>query len=311
MLVFTLRRFVASVLTLFAIATLSFFICRFAKGSPFSTEKSSSEVLRQKNRKYGLDKPLWTQYLVTMGNYSRGDLGLSFGKEGFEVSELVWPAFGASVRLGAIAFVVAILAGLALGLTASAGQNRWPDYLSMSAATAGICIPNFLLGPILVILFHNWLRWFDPTGWPSDWSSLAQLKTLVLPAATLAFAHVAYLSRLARAGMLDVLHRDFIRTARAKGLSEWSVFLKHGLKNGVTPALTYAGPMAAYIITGSVVVEKIFAIPGLGTHFVNSALNRDYGMLMAAILVYSTLIIFFNMVVDLTYGLLDPRVRVS
>ncbi len=309
---FLFWRMVGGVLTLAAIATLSFLLTRFSPGSPFSSEKSHSvEVQRNLERKYGLDRPLAVQYMHMMWNYSRGNLGPSYQYPDRDVSEVVWPGFRVSVRLGAIAFILALTLGLALGVTASAGQNGLADYAAMSTATFGICVPNFLLGPILVMVFYYWLGWFDPTGWPQDWTSLAELKKLVLPAFTLAFAHVAYVSRLTRAGMLDVLHRDYIRTARAKGLTEWSVFLKHALKNGVTPAVTYAGPMAAYVITGSVVVEKIFAIPGLGTHFVNSALNRDYGIVTGTVLVYSTLVIFFNLLVDIIYGFLDPRVRIG
>lgn len=312
MTAFLLRRLVAGVITLFAIATLSFLVSRFAPGNPFSSEKNVPPAVRRNiERKYGLDRPLLEQYVKILGGYVRGDLGPSYQYPGRDVAEFVWPGFSVSVRLGAVAFLIAIIGGLMLGVTASAGQNRWPDYGSMSAATLGICVPNFLLGPLLQLAFCFWLTWFDPTGWPEGWTSWAELKKLVLPAFTLAFVHIAYVSRLTRAGMLDVMHKDFIRTARSKGLSEWSVFLKHGLKNGITPALTYAGPMAAFIVTGSVVVEKIFAIPGLGTHFVNSALNRDYSILMGAILIYSTLVIFFNLVVDVMYAVLDPRVRVS
>ena len=210
-----------------------------------------------------------------------------------------------------IAFIIALSTGLVLGIVGSARQNQWADYLSSSAATFGICVPNFLLGPLLVIVFSLMLHWFQPTGWPQDWMSWSELKKLVLPSITLAFVHIAYVSRLTRAGMLDVLHKEFIRTARAKGLSEREVVWIHALKNGITPALTYAGPMAAYLVTGSIVVEKVFAIPGLGTHFVTAATNRDASLVMGTILAYSTLLIVLNMVVDLLYGVLDPRVRVS
>jgi oligopeptide transport system permease protein len=312
MLAFLVRRSVAGVLTLAAIASLSFLITRFAPGSPFSSERGTSpDVRRALERKYGYDRPLGVQYAVMMGNYLRGDLGESIFHPGRDVGELVWPGFWVSVRLGACAFVIAAFGGLALGILGAARQNRWPDVAATSLATAGICIPNFLLGPLLVILFAFGLKWFQPTGWPASWTEAGELKKLVLPSVTLALVHVAYLSRLTRAGMLDVIHRDYIRTARAKGVPEGTVFLKHALKNGVTPALTYAGPMAAYLVTGSIVVEKVFALPGLGTHFVTSATNRDYPLLMGAILVYSTLSILFTIGVDLLYGVLDPRVRVD
>jgi oligopeptide transport system permease protein len=312
MIAFLARRLFAAVLTLFAIATLGFFITRFAPGSPFTSEKNvPPEVRRNIERKYGLDRPLFEQYLAMLRGYLRGDLGPSYQYVGRDVAEFVGPGFAVSVRLGALAFVLAMALGTGLGIVASARQNRWADHLSSSLATVGICVPNFLLGPLLVIVFHFWLGWLEPTGWPQNWHSWSELRKLILPALTLAFVHVAYVSRLTRAGMLDVMHKDFIRTARAKGVSEPAVFLKHGLKNGITPALSYAGPMAAYIVTGSIVVEKVFAIPGLGTYFVNSGLNRDYSLLMGAILIYSTLAIFFNLVVDLLYAVLDPRVRLA
>jgi oligopeptide transport system permease protein len=312
MIAFLARRLAAGLLTLLAVATLTFFISRFAPGSPFSSERGlSAEARRNLERKYGYDKPLALQYLMNLKNYLRGELGESTTYRGRDVREFVWPGFAVSVRLGLIAFLIALIAGTALGILASARQNRWPDHAASSAATFGICVPNFLLGPLLVITFALGLGWFEPTGWPQDWTSASELKKLALPALTLAFVHVAYLSRLTRAGMLDVIHKDYIRTARAKGLPEEAVFLKHALKNGITPALTYAGPMAAYLVTGSIVVEKVFAIPGLGTHFINAATNRDTTLLMGAVLVYSTLSILFTIAVDVLYGVLDPRVRVS
>lgn len=312
MIAFFARRLGAGVLTLFAIATLSFFTTRFAPGSPFSSERSASpEIRRNLERKYGYDRPIWEQYLRNIRSYLRGDLGESINYKGRDVGEFVWPGFAVSVRLGLIAFVIAMSIGLVLGIVGSAHQNRWPDSLASSAATFGICVPNFLLGPLLVILFAFVLHWFDPTGWPQNWTSWSELKKLVLPSVTLAFVHVAYVSRLTRAGMLDVLHKDFIRTARAKGLAEREVVWIHALKNGITPALTYAGPMAAYLVTGSIVIEKVFAIPGLGTHFVTAATNRDVPLVMGTILAYSTLVIVLNMIVDVLYGVLDPRVRVT
>ena len=312
MVTFLVRRLWAGAITLLAIATLAFLVVRLSPGSPFTSEKNvSPEVRLNIERKYGLDKPLWRQYLTMMSLYLQGDLGPSYEKPGRDVAEFVWPGFAVSVRLGAVSFVIALGMGLALGIIAAARQNRWQDHSAMSAATLGISIPNFLLGPILVIIFSTWLAWLLPTGWPENWTSWSELNKLILPSITLAMTPVAYVARLTRAGMLDVMNRDYIRTARAKGLSERSVFLKHGLKNGITPALTYTGLMAAYLVTGSIVVEKIFAIPGLGTHFVNSALARDYGIIMGTVLVYSTLVILFNLIVDVGYAWLDPRVRVS
>jgi oligopeptide transport system permease protein len=311
MIAFFLKRLAGGVLTLFVIATLCFFIIRFAPGNPFTGErKLPPEVLRNLERAYNMDKPLIVQYGLRMKGYLTGDLGLSTKYFGKRVDELLLPSFGTSLQLGALGFVFSILFGIPLGILASAKQNRLPDYLSSSAALAGICIPNFLLGPVLVMVFALMLHWLPVAGWPEDWSGEELLK-LLLPAVTLGAVHVAYVSRLTRAGMLDVLHRDYIRTARAKGVDERAVFLKHALKNGITPVLSYAGPMAAYIFTGSVVVEKIFNLPGMGQHFVDAALARDDAMVMGAVLIYSCLVIAFNLVVDLGYSVLDPRVRLT
>ncbi len=309
---FLLRRAVAGVLTLFVIATLCFLISRFAPGSPITSEKQHlPEVKANIERHYWLDRPLYVQYGRTLLGYFRGDLGPSFYYRDRTVNDLVWPAFRVSIVLGCAGFVVAVLLGVPLGLLSAACQNRWPDYLSMSVAIGGICIPNFLLGPLLVLAFCFLFSWFEPAGWPASWTDLGELKRLLLPSFTLAFIHVAYISRLTRAGMLDVMNKDYIRTARAKGLAEPAVVLKHGLKNGITPVVSYLGPMTALIVTGSIVVEKVFDIPGLGQHFVKAALNRDYGLVMGTVLVYSTLVIVFNLAVDILYGILDPRVRIQ
>jgi len=310
MLAFLTKRLAGGVLTLFMIATLCFFIIRFSPGSPFTSEKKlPPEVLRNLERKYGYDRPLGVQYLLAMKGYLTGNLGWSIRYER-EAEELLFPSFSTSLKLGGLAFAFSILFGVGIGILAAARQNRLPDYLSMSFALVGICIPNFLLGPILVMLFGLVLQWLPVAGWPEDWS-WGELSKLLLPTLSLSLVHLAYVSRLTRAGMLDVLHRDYIRTARAKGLGEGAVVLKHALKNGITPVLSYAGPMAAYVFTGSVVVEKIFNIPGMGQHFVDAALVRDQTLFMGAVLIYSTLVIVFNVLVDLGYSMLDPRVRLT
>ena len=310
MLAFLAKRIAGGILTLFVIATLCFFIVRFSPGSPFTSEKKlPPEVLRNLERKYGYDKPLGIQYLLAMKGYLAGHLGWSIRYER-EAEELLFPAFGTSLMLGCLAFGISVVLGVAIGIVAAARQNRIPDYLSMSLALLGICIPNFLLGPILIMVFALVLQWLPVAGWPEGFS-WDELSKLILPTFSLALVHVAYVSRLTRAGMLDVLNKDFIRTARAKGLAERVVFLKHALKNGITPVLSYAGPMAAYIFTGSVVVEKIFNIPGMGQHFVDAALVWDRTLFMGAVLIYSMLVIAFNFMVDLGYSLLDPRVRLN
>jgi oligopeptide transport system permease protein len=309
---FIFRRGIAGLLTLFAIATISFIIIRAAPGSPFTTEHSlHPEIIRNYNAYYGLDKPLPVQYARAMWGYLRGDLGPSTYYRDFSCNDLVWPGLRKSAALGAIASAIAFLVGLPLGLIAAARQNRFPDHAAMSVSVLGICVPNFLLGPILVMIFTFGLGWLPSARWPDNWGSWSEVSKLILPSFTLAMAHVAYIARLSRAGMLDVLNKDYIRTARAKGLEERDVILRHALKNGVTPVVSYAGPMVAAVVSGSIVVESIFAIPGLGQHLIKSATNRDYSLIMACILVYSSMIIVLNMAVDLVYGLLDPRVRVS
>ena len=316
MIPFLIRRFAAGFVTLLVIATICFTMTRAAPGSPFTTEKTlHPEIIRNFEEFYGLDQPIYVQYGRTMWGYLRGRMGPSmFYRDVSEVGEIIWPALITSVILGILAAILAFALGIPLGLVAAAHQNRPGDYAAMSLSVGGICIPNFLLGPLLVLLFTFALGWLPPARWPEepeDWTRWSEVSKVILPAITLALVHVAYLSRLTRAGMLDVMNRDYIRTARAKGLSEWNVFIIHGLKNGVTPAISYAGPMVAAVVTGSIVVEKIFAIPGLGQHFVNSALNRDMNLIMACVLVYSVLVIGMNLLVDFIYGILDPRVRVA
>ncbi|MBI3268280.1 MAG: ABC transporter permease [Planctomycetes bacterium] len=312
MLSFILRRLLAGALTLFVIATLCFFLIRFAPGNPFSAERQLSPEVRKNVEAYwGFDRPLWSQYLTTMGGYARLDLGPSIFYSDSTVSALLLPALRTSLTLGAIAFLLAVLLGLPLGVLGAARQHRVEDHVAMGLAVTGICIPNFLLGPLLMLVFCTWLHWLLPAGWPERWDRWEELQKLVLPAVTLSLVHVAYISRLGRAGMLDVLRKEFVRTARAKGLTEWRVVLKHALRNGVFPVLSYAGPMAALVVTGSVVVEKIFVVPGMGKHFVNAAFNRDHPVLMGAALIYSALVILFNLLVDLAYCWLDPRVRLE
>jgi oligopeptide transport system permease protein len=306
---FLVRRIGGGLVTLFVIATIAFFITRMAPGSPFTSERSSNpERRRILEKKYGLDKPVLVQYGKALSGYLRGEFGPMVQSEGRMAEDYIWPSFRVSVQLGAISVMLALLLGVALGVVSAAGKNRWPDHVAMSGAVAGICLPNFLLGPLLVLCFSFGLDWLPPGGWPESWS-LAELSKLILPSVTLALVHVAYLSRLTRAGMLEVMNQDFVRTARAKGLPEWKVVLKHGLKNGVTPALSYSGPMVAYLVTGSLVVEKYFSIPGMGKHFLDSVTAREWNVLMGCTLIYGALVIALNAVVDLLYGVLDPRVR--
>ena len=312
MAAFIFRRAIAGLLTLFVIATLSFVCTRLAPGSPFSSERSMHpEIIKNFEAYYGLDKPVIVQYGRTMWKYLHGDLGPSMFYRDFSCNDIVWPGLRRSAVLGLLAATLALLIGLPMGILAAAYQNRLPDHLAMSLSVLGICIPNFLLGPILVLIFSLALHWLPAARWPENWTSWSELSKLILPTITLAMAHVAYISRLGRAGMLDVLNKDYIRTARAKGLPQKDVVLKHALKNGITPVVSYAGPMIAVVITGSIVVEYVFAIPGMGQHFIKSVQNRDMNLIMASVLIYSSMVIVLNLAVDLLYGVLDPRVRVS
>ncbi len=311
MLGFLVRRFAAGLATLFVIAVLSFVFTRTVKGSPFSSERSfHPEIIKAYNEFYGLDKPLYVQFWRAFKGYVRLDFGPSTMYRGRSVNEYIEPGFKKSIVLGSLAAAFAFLVGLPLGILASAYHNKVPDHAAMSVSTLGICVPNFVLGPLLVFALAIKLKLLPSALWPEDWS-WAELSKLVLPTITLSMVHVAYISRLARAGMLDVMNKDYIRTARAKGLNEWAVVLRHGLKNGITPVVSYAGPMVALVLTGSIVVEAVFAIPGMGQHFIKGASNRDANMIMGCVLVYSSLVIGFNMLVDVAYGFLDPRVRVS
>lgn len=309
MLSFLARRFLAAVITLYCIATISFFITRLAPGSPFSQKgKISDEAIENLRSYYGLDRPIWKQYLSTMWNYTQGDFGPSYYNRNKSVQEIIGPALRKSMILGGLAFFLAILVGVPLGVLAAQHKNQPPDHITMSVSVAGICIPNFLLGPLLVMVFGFWFDLLPVAGWPEQFT-FAELQKLILPVITLSMIHIAYIARLTRSGMLDTIKKDFIRTARAKGVSERSVIWKHTLKNGMSPVISYLGPMAAMIVTGSVVVEEIFALPGLGRHFVRSALSRDHPLLMGSVLVFSTLIIVFNLLVDIAYSLLDPRIE--
>lgn len=311
MILFFLQRIAGGFLTLLIIATLSFFMIRFSPGSPFTSERRMPpEVLRNLERAYNLDKPLPVQYALRMKGYLSGDFGLSTKYPGKKVEEILLPSFGTSLQLGMLGFAFSLLVGVPLGILAAARQNRFSDHVASSIALTGICVPNFLLGPLLVMLFALYQKWLPVAGWPESFSP-DELAKLILPAVTLSAVHIAYVSRLTRAGMLDVIHKDYIRTARAKGVDERTIYLKHALKNGITPVLSYAGPMAAFVLTGSVVVEKIFNIPGMGQHFIDAVFARDDAILMGTVLIYSSLVILLNLMVDVGYSFLDPRVRLA
>ena len=288
---------------LFAIVTITFFLVRLAPGGPFDAERQPSpEVLRQLQAHYNLDAPLFRQYTDYLGSLVRGDLGPSFRKPSHSVREWILMRIPVSLELGLYGLLVALSVGLTAGLIAVLRPNSWFDHAPMSLAMVGICIPNFVLGPLLVLVFSLWLGWLPVSGWNS-------FAHKILPSATLGAAYAAYIARLTRGGMLEILSQDFIRTARAKGVSEAGVLLRHGLRGGIQPVVAFLGPAIAGIMTGSFVVETIFQVPGLGREFVEAAFNRDYTMILGTVLVYAVLVMVLNLVADVVHAWLDPRLR--
>jgi oligopeptide transport system permease protein len=303
MLRFVVRRLLQLVPVLFVIVTLTFFMVRFVPGGPFTAEKAvSPEVLRNLEAHYGLDQPLWKQYLTYLGHLLRGDLGPSFKYSNRSVNEIIAGKLPVSLELGGEALAIALLVGLPLGVLAAVRRNTWLDYLCSVAGLVGICVPTFVLGPLLALVFGIYLRWFNVSGW--DYAD-----DRVLPALTLGFVYAAYLMRLTRGGMLEVLHLDYIRTARAKGASEARIVFHHALRGGLAPVVSFLGPAVAGILTGSFVIETIFQIPGLGREFVNSATNRDYTLILGLVILYAALIVLCNLAVDVVQVWLNPKLK--
>ena len=303
---FIFRRVLSLIPTMFLIVTLSFFLIRLAPGGPFSREKKvTPEVMQNLLKKYHMDEPLFKQYLRYMGDVIRGDLGPSFKNKDYSVNELIFTSLPNSLILGVVSLCIALILGVSVGIVSALNRNTRIDYAAMSAAVIGISVPLFVVGPVLMLILAMKLKWLPTSGWITG---LAGLKTLIMPTITLAFPYFAYIARLSRASILEVLRSDYIRTARAKGLKQSVVVVKHVLKGAMLPVVSYLGPAFAGIVTGSVVVEQIFLVPGLGNFFVKSALNRDYTLIMGTVIVYSLILVVMNLVVDIIYGLLDPRI---
>ncbi|MCR5606367.1 MAG: oligopeptide ABC transporter permease OppB [Treponema sp.] len=303
---FIVRRLLSLIPTMFLIITFSFFIIRVAPGGPFSSEKKvTPEVMANLLHKYHMDEPLMKQYLRYMVDVLNGDLGPSYKNKDFTVNQLIGQSMPNSMILGITALIIAVVLGVTVGLVAACNQNSWADYFAMSFASLGISIPLFVFGPVVVFIFAMKLKLFPTSGWIT---SRAGLITLVLPACTLSLSYFSSISRLTRASVLEVLRSDYVRTARAKGLHPTVVLIKHVLKGALLPIVTYLGPAFAGIVTGSVVVEQIFLVPGIGNHFVKSALNRDYTLILGTVIVYSFILIIMNFIVDVLYGFLDPRI---
>lgn len=305
MLNFAIRRFLSAIPTLFILIAIAFFMIRLAPGGPFDTEKTlPPEIEANLRAAYHLDEPLYLQFARYVVNLARGDFGPSFQYTDFTVTELIGSGFPVSLRLGGLAMLLAFCAGVLAGTWAALRQNRAADFGVMAAAMTGISIPNFVMAPLLILLFAVNLKWL-PAGGLGD----GGFSHLILPVVALALPQIAYISRLTRGSMIEVLRSPFIRTARAQGLPTATIIVRHALKPALLPVISYIGPATAAVITGSVVIEQIFGVPGLGRYFVQGALNRDYTLVMGVVVFYGTLIIVFNFLVDLLYGWLDPRLK--
>jgi oligopeptide transport system permease protein len=287
------------------IVTVAFFMMRIAPGGPFDRERAlPPEIEKNVLAAYDLDQPLLAQYADYLLDVLRGDFGPSFKYRDFTVAELLWTGFPASLKVGGIAIVLAVVVGIALGTLAALRQNTGVDYAVMATAMTGITIPNFVMAPLLTLIFGVWLSWLPVAGWNGG-----APRNLILPVIALALPQIAYIARLTRGSMIEVLHANFVRTARAKGLRERIVVVRHALKGALLPVVSYLGPATAQVVTGSIVIETIFGIPGIGRYFIQGALNRDYTLVMGTVIVYAVLIILLNLIVDLLYGLLDPKVK--
>jgi len=304
MIKFICYRILQAIPTLFILISISFFLMRLAPGSPFMGERAyPPEVMANINAKYGLDKPLIVQYGVYLKDLAHGDFGPSFVYKDLSVNDLLAQSFPVSIILGCIAFVIAVLVGVSVGIIAALNQNKIIDYCVMAFAMIGVVLPSFILAPLLVIIFAIKLELLPAGGWGNG-----EFKFLILPVMALCVAYIARISRITRGSMIEILHSDFIRTAKAKGLGVFRILFKHALKPALIPVISYLSPAFVGIITGSVVIETFFTIPGVGQLFVNGALNRDYSLVLSLTIIVGALTIFFNALVDIAYAFLDPKI---
>lgn len=304
MLIFIVKRLLQAIPVLLLVITATFFMVRAAPGGPFDKDRAvPAEVMKKLNEQYHLDDPLWQQYIDYLGNLLQGDLGPSFKYPTHSVNDLLIAGLPATLELSFYAIVFALIVGLSAGMLASLKPNSLQDYIPMSSAMIGICMPTFVLGPILLLVFGIWLGWVPVAGWgqiPGD---------KVIPSITLGFAYAAYIARISRGGMLEVMSQDYIRTARAKGLSSARIVFVHALRGGITPVISFLGPAIAGLLAGSFVVESIFQIPGLGRFYVTAAFNRDYTMILGFTIFFAALIIVFNLLADILLVWLNPKMR--
>lgn len=305
MLRYILHRLLSSLVVLLAIITITFLLMHAIPGGPFTGEKNLSPTVKKNiEERYRLNDPLWQQYRDYIVHLASFDLGPSFKYEGRTVNSIIQESFPVSLQLGSLSIILAVLFGIPAGAIAALRQNSWQDYLTMLLATLGVSVPGFVFATLLIYLFAIKLQWLPAALWNGP-------THMILPALALASQPTAFIARLTRSSLLEVLAQDYIKTARAKGLSQTAILFRHALKNALIPVITYLGPMAASIITGSFVIENIFAIPGLGRHFVTSIYNRDYTVILGITVFYSALVILFNLLVDLIYPLLNPRIQLT
>lgn len=303
MLRYFLRRVAGAIPTLFVILAISFFMIRVAPGGPFDTERAlSADIEANMLKAYHLDEPLWQQFLRYLGGLAQGDFGPSFKYKDFSVTELIAQGFPVSLQLGGLAIIGALVIGLTLGILGALRQNSLVDYGATGISMLGIAIPNFVVAPVLTLVFGLTLRWVPVGGWGGP-------QNYILPVVALCLPQIAAITRLTRASMIEVLSSNYVRTARAKGLAERITITRHALRAALLPVVSYLGPAVAQIITGSVVIEQIFSIPGIGRYFVQGSLNRDYTLVMGVTVFFGALIILCNLLTDLIYGILDPKVR--
>ena len=298
------KRVLTSIVTIWAVITIVFFLVRMMPGGPFEGEKITAEMKAVLNEKYGLDKPVGEQYTIYMKNLLKGDFGQSMKYKGRQVVDTIKNGFPKSAQVGAVAIVVSVIVGILLGVVAALYADKWPDRICMIIATLGITIPSFVIGSLLIFIFTNTLRILPANG-------LSTPVHFIMPVIALSGSSMAFITRLTRNKLIEVLKADYIRTAKAKGLSGRSVIFKHALRNSLIPVVTYLGPLTAGVLTGSFVVEKIFAIPGLGNEFTSTITNRDFTALLGVLAFYCTFIVVCNLIVDLLYVVVDPRIKLE
>ena len=300
---YIIKRVAMGILSIFIVATLTFLLMNLVPGGPFVAEKSiSKEARAAMEAKYGLDKPLFERYVTYMTDLVKGDMGVSLRQRGRTVSDIIFSKFPISARLAGIAVLVSLLIGIPLGCLSAYNRGKFADNFIIVLATCGIAIPSFISSVLLLYTFGSKLGWLPTIG-------LNTLSSYIMPVTALAIYPTAYITRLMRSSLLDVMGQDYIRTAKAKGLSNFKILFKHALRNAILPVITYVGPMLASLMTGSFIVEKIFTIPGLGREFVNAINQNDYTMIMGTTIILATLIIAANVVVDILYKIIDPRIK--